>query len=63
VAQAAAWHIANGLSWERLAAETIDHIGGVPDEPFFTAAELAAARQLADVADQRGPKKVTGPTE
>ncbi len=50
VAQAAAWHIANGLSWERLAAETIDHIGGVPDEPFFTAAELGAAQQVVDVA-------------
>jgi hypothetical protein len=63
VAQAAAWHIANGLSWERLAAETIDHIGGVPDEPFFAAAELEAARQVVQVAAQRLPKTVTGPTE
>ena len=62
VAQAAAWHIANGLSWERLAAETIDHIGGVPDEPFFTAAELAAARQVVDVAEKRQPRSLTGPT-
>jgi len=63
VAQAATWRIANGLSWERLAAETIDHIGGVPDEPFFTAAELEAARQLVQVAEQRVPAKLTGPTE
>jgi hypothetical protein len=63
VAQAAAWHIANGLSWERLAAETIDHIGGVPDEPFFTAAELTAARQVAGLATERTPRRLTGPTE
>lgn len=52
VAQAAAWHIANGLSWEKLAAETIDHAGGVPDEPFFAPAELEAARQLVQVAEK-----------
>jgi hypothetical protein len=57
VAQAAAWHIANGLSWERLAAETIDHIGGVPDEPFFTAAELGAARQVVEVAARTTAKQ------
>jgi hypothetical protein len=63
VAQAASWHIANGLSWERLAAETIDHIGGVPDEAFFTAAELGAARQVVEVAEKSRPRTVTGPTE
>ncbi|MGB8852645.1 MAG: hypothetical protein WCC69_03665 [Pirellulales bacterium] len=61
VAQAAAWHIANGLSWERLAAETIDHIGGVPDEPFFTGAELAAAQQVVEVAAQTTGKQQNGP--
>ncbi len=50
-AQAAAWHIANGLSWERLAAEMIDHAGGDPDEPFFAAGDLAAARALVKEAD------------
>lgn len=44
VAQAAAWHVSSGLSWERLAAEKIDHAGGDPDEPFFSAPELHAAR-------------------
>lgn len=43
-AQAAAWHLANGLSWERLAAETIDHLVE-EDEPYFTQEELTAARQ------------------
>jgi hypothetical protein len=45
VAQAAAWHLANGLSWEQLAAERIDRIGR-PDEPFFQPAELQAAHGL-----------------
>jgi hypothetical protein len=52
VAQAAAWHIANGLSWERLAAEKIDHAGGVPDEPYFTQAELLAAHRVV-AADRK----------
>jgi hypothetical protein len=52
VAQAAAWHIANGLSWERLAAEKIDHAGGVPDEPFFSPAELVAAHHVVDAASR-----------
>jgi len=53
VAQAAAWNLANGLSWERLAAEKIDHAGGVPDEAYFTPAELHAAQQVVAVATRR----------
>ncbi len=45
VAQAATWHIANGLSWQQLAAETIDHLVGA-DERFFSPAELAAASRV-----------------
>lgn len=46
VAQAATWHISNGLSWEKLAAEKIDHAGGIPDEPYFSQAELVAAHRV-----------------
>lgn len=46
VAQAAAWHFSSGLSWEQLAREKIDHLGATPDEPYFSARELGAARQL-----------------
>ena len=35
VAQAAAWNISSGLSWQRLAAEIIDRPGGVPDQQYF----------------------------
>lgn len=53
VAQAAAWHLANGLTWERLAVEKIDHAGGDPDEPFFAAWELQAAFRVVEVATQQ----------
>lgn len=63
VAQAAAWHIANGLSWERLADEAVDHVGGVPDEPFFTGNELRAAVQVVDVATRTVTKQTTTAAE
>ncbi len=50
VAQAAAWHLASGRTWEQLAAEVIDRAGGDPDLPVFSAAELGAARQAVEVA-------------
>lgn len=42
VAQAATWNVANGLSWEQLAAKKIDRLGR-PDDAWFTRAELLAA--------------------
>lgn len=58
VAQAAAWHIANGLTWEQLAAEKIDHAGGVPDEPLFTPAELRAASTVVEIVTKRSREAV-----
>jgi hypothetical protein len=59
VAQAACWHIASGLTWEKLAAEKIDHAGGTPDEPYFSRAELLAAHRVVavatELASRRGP--------
>jgi hypothetical protein len=51
VAQAATWHIANGLSWERLAAERIDHVVG-RDESYFSPAELRAAHAVVAAATE-----------
>ena len=53
VAQAAAWHIANGLTWQQIAAEKIDHAGGDPDEAFFTPAELQAAFKVVEIVTKR----------
>jgi hypothetical protein len=50
VAQAAAWHISSGRTWEQLAAEMIKRAGGDPDLPFFSAAELAGARRAVAIA-------------
>jgi len=53
VAQAAAWHISSGRTWDQLAAEVISMAGGDPDVPFFAPAELAAARRLVDESAKR----------
>ncbi|MGA1619257.1 MAG: hypothetical protein ACO37F_12210, partial [Pirellulales bacterium] len=53
VAQAAAWHLSSGRSWQQLAAEKIDRAGGVPDLQYFSMAELLAARQVVAIAIER----------
>ena len=42
VAQAAAWHLQNGLTWEALAAKRRTHLGG-GSEPYFSALQLKQA--------------------
>ena len=49
VAQAATWHVANGLSWEQLAAKKIDRLGR-PDDAWFTQAELLMAHRSVTMA-------------
>jgi hypothetical protein len=55
VAQAAAWHLSSGRTWEQLSAEMISMAGGDPDVPFFTQAELAAARRFVEDSTRRHP--------
>ena len=57
VAQAAVWHMANGLSWEKLAAEKIDRAGGIPDEPYFSQAELIAAHRVVGLATEEARRR------
>jgi len=45
VAQAAAWHLQNGMSWEQLAAKQRKHLGG-GSEPYFSAAQLQLAARF-----------------
>lgn len=45
VAQAAVWHLANGLTWEQLAAKKVNRVGRA-DTPYYEAAELNAAVEL-----------------
>lgn len=44
-AQAAAWNVANGMSWEELSAKKYDRIA-VPDSPYFTRAQLMNAQNI-----------------
>ena len=60
VAQAAAWHIANGLSWQQLAAKMIDHAGGDPDEAYFTPEQLLVAHRVVASATQAALQRKVG---
>jgi len=52
-AQAAVWHLQNGLSWEELAKKIgVKHING-STEPYFTAVQLQRAFAAAHVAKKR----------
>ena len=52
-AQAAAWHLANGLTWEDLANKVgVKHLNG-SKEPYFTPEQLLAAHKIAGEADRR----------
>jgi hypothetical protein len=50
-AQAAAWHVQNGLSWEQLTAKRLEHARG-PSEPYFKAQDLAVAKQMVERAEK-----------
>jgi hypothetical protein len=57
--QAAAWHLANGLSWDQIARLTDRKVPGNPT-PLFTAQQLQGARGLVEQAKKAAadlPKK------
>jgi hypothetical protein len=54
VAQAAAWNLANGLSFDKLAVLNRVQLFSGHFERFFSAAEVEAARKLAKEAAKRG---------
>jgi hypothetical protein len=63
VAQAAAWNIANGKSWQELAQMKFNHLAQ-PDSPQFSYAELTYAQNLVAAAKQRAAdRKDETPTE
>ncbi len=49
-AQAAAWHIANNMSWDQLANKTYNNVGS-PDTPYFSRDQLMAAQSIVAGAD------------
>ena len=48
-AQGAAWHLANGMSWEQLAAKRTEHANG-SSEPYFAPSQLEEAVELVKKA-------------
>lgn len=52
VAQAAAWNIANRMSWKELTAKKVKHLGGIAPTPYFKSSELTKAQELVAKAEQ-----------
>ena len=55
VAQAAAWHLDDEMSWQQLARLKYDRVG-VPDTPHFSYAQLVAAQHLVAAAKANAHK-------
>ena len=60
VAQAAAWHLTDDMSWEQLAAKTIKRVGGLGNQPYFTREEILAAMSLVSAAEAKAREKNEG---
>jgi hypothetical protein len=50
VAQAAAWHLANDMSWDELTHMQIKVLGSSTGQPYFTKKEIAAAKEAVGKA-------------
>ena len=51
-AQAAAWHLANEMTWEQLAAKKYDRVGA-PDAPYFAPPHLYTAQGIVAESKRR----------
>jgi hypothetical protein len=58
-AQAAAWHLANHMTWEQLIDKKIHHLLG-GDEIYFTADDIRAAMQISDRAIKLADARESG---
>ncbi len=56
-AQAAAWHLTDGLSWEQLAAKDRVRLSNGYTEKYFSPQELAVAMRVAQEATKRAEDK------
>jgi hypothetical protein len=61
-AQAAAWHLESGMSWQELAAKRINRANGT-SEPYFSMLEVQQARRIAEAALQLAKAKEQSPGE
>jgi hypothetical protein len=57
--QAAAWHLANGLSWRQLAAKVgVKHLNG-STEPYFTRSDLELALRVTAESTRRSEQRTS----
>lgn len=61
-AQVAAWHLANGMTFEQLAAKRIEHLDG-SSEQWFSREEIQAGMQVAQLAVAEAAQKKSEKTE
>ena len=57
VAQAAAWHLTDDLSWQYLSAKQVQHVGGIRSS-YFRPAQLRVAQQLVKSVQLQTRQKV-----
>jgi hypothetical protein len=62
VAQAAAWHLANKMSWRELARKSVRHIG-LPSTPYFHPAHLIGAQRLVAAAESKAKERKEEPAD
>ena len=55
-AQAVAWHLTDGMSWQELVAKRNDNLNGT-STPYFSANTMMAAQKLYLTAKQRAENK------
>lgn len=60
IAQAAAWHLTDKMSWRDLAMDSNQRLGGLAPEPIFSVRQLMAAQQLLSIAQARAEKRAEG---
>jgi hypothetical protein len=58
VVQAAAWHLANGISWKDLARKRTSGLNGV-GQPYFSRRQIEAAQELVALAQERAAASPT----
>jgi len=61
VAQAAAWHLNNDLSWQQLAAKQLRFADGT-SRPYFSPLEIRAGMQTALAATRLAEQRQSGPS-
>jgi hypothetical protein len=47
------------MSWEALGEKKVEHLGGIEPEPYFSADQIAAAREAVAAAQAAAPERET----